>query len=119
MTIELYTNKKLPGPSRHRGSGDGSPYFAAGPAQQLGGVCLQHLASYLTAEVLAFATRIHQPSTNQLFDVVRDRSLGDGKLLPQLGTGTLTLPGNDLEHCHAPRIRQRLGDQLELFLGQW
>src|SRR5690242_13922002 len=49
---------------------------------------------------------------------MRDRGLGDGKLVPQLGAGTLPLTRDHLEHLHPPRIGQGFGDQLELLLGQ-
>src|SRR5689334_11190306 len=49
---------------------------------------------------------------------MRDRGLGDGKLVPQLGAGTLPLTRDHLEHLHPPRIGQGFGDQLELLVGQ-
>ena len=99
-------------------SGDGSLQFAAGPAEQLGGIGLQNVPADLAAQKLSFAVGLDQPGTHQLFNVVRDGSLGDGKFFPELGAGAGALAGYDLEHLHAPGIGQRLGDELELFVGQ-
>jgi hypothetical protein len=104
--------------SPDRDSGDGRPRLTAGPAQQLGGVCFQHLAPDLAAKILAIPVRFDQPGPHQLLDMMRDRCLGHRKLFPQLATGAFLLAGDDLEYRHAPRIGQRLGDQLELLLGQ-
>ena len=102
-----------------RGLGDGSSHFSTGAAQELGGIRFQYLPPYLALEILPFAARLDQSGADQLLDVMRDRRFGNGKLFPQLGASALPLARDNLEDGHAPRIRQRLGDQLELLLGQW
>lgn len=101
------------------GLGDGSSHFSTGAAQELSGIRFQYLPPYLALKVLPFPARLDQSGADQLFDVMRDRRFGNRKLFPQLRASAFPLAGDDLEDRHAPRIRQRLGDQLELLLGQW
>jgi hypothetical protein len=117
MIIELYATKKLPR-LFHMKSGNRRLSFGAGTTQQLRGIRFQHVTADLTLEVLPFPVRLYQAGPHQLLDVVRDRGLGNGKLLPQLGARAFTLTRDHLEHGHPTRIGQSLGDQLELLVSQ-
>jgi hypothetical protein len=67
---------------------------------------------------LTLAVGIDQACPGQLLDVMRDRRLGDGELLPQPQAGAFPLPRDRLEQGHAPRVGQGLADQSELLSGQ-
>ena len=99
-------------------SGHGSLYPTTRPTQQLGGICFEYIPADLTMQILPIAVCLHQTCPHQLLDVMRDRCLRYGKFFPKFLAGALPLAGNDLQHLHAPGIRQRLGDELELLVGQ-
>ena len=65
-------------------------------------------------EVLALAPGLDHTGPHQLLDVVRDRRLRDGKLVPQMLAGATLLVGDGLEDGHPSRVGQGFGDQLEL-----
>jgi hypothetical protein len=83
-------------------------------AEKLGGVGLERLPADQDVEVLSFSARLHQTGPYQLLDVMGDRGLGHGELVPQVLAGATLLVGDGLEHSDAAGVGQRLGDELEL-----
>jgi len=117
MTVGLSVKQKnLPPPSIEWD--DRTALLSAGPAQQLCAVGFEYLPAHLALEELPVAPGLNQASTDQLFDMERDGCLGHGELLPQLLAGAFLLACNGLQQRHASGVGQRLGDELELLVGQ-
>ena len=117
ITIKLKFDQKR-SPPAGRVPADGAALRSASPAQQLRAVCLEHLPAYFALEELPFLVGLDQAGTDQLFKVKRDGCLGHGKLLPQLLAGALLLRRDNFQERHSPGVRQGLGDELELRVGQ-
>lgn len=105
-------------PPRPHSGYRGPPLPPARAPQELGGISLEHLATDFTMEELPVSMSFDQSGANQLFDVVRDGGFGYRELLPKPGAGAFLFAGDDLQHLHAPGVREGLGDEVELFIGQ-
>ena len=89
-------------------------FASARSPEQLGRIGAEDVAPDFAVEKLAGFARIHQSRAYQLLDVVRDRGLGYRELVPQALTRAAIFRGDGLEQRHAPRIGQRLRNELEL-----
>src|SRR6266446_1897671 len=88
------------------------------PPVQLGRVRRQDIPAHLALEILPLPPGIHQPRAHELLDVMRDRRLRYRKLVPEPSAGAFPLARDRLQQRHASRVREGLGDELELPSGQ-
>jgi hypothetical protein len=84
------------------------------PLKQLYRVRLQHSPANKAMEVLALAASLDDTGSDQLLDVVGDRSFGHRELVSQMLAGAAFLVRDGLEHRYSAGVSQRLGDELEL-----
>src|SRR5690606_33284772 len=99
----------MPGSSRPRRP---LPYR---PAHQLGRVGLDHPRPHTRPHALPVALRLDEAGLYQLLEVVRDGGLRHRHLVADTLIHAIALRVRDrLQDAEPPRIRERLGDALEL-----